>query len=93
VEANQRVLAKFRCWEKSERVATSAKVDGVEKPNATASVKLSAVKDDIFGPYTPSGNLEMQVTPTVGAIFNIGQEYYLVFEPVTPETSKNHGLA
>ena len=92
MQPHQRVLCKFRCWEKSERVPSMAKVDGADRPNATMTVRLTAVKDEVFGPYTPSGNLDMQVTPSAGALFTLGEEYYLTFEPVTVESSKQKGL-
>ena len=73
-----KVIAKFRLWEKAQRVQ-GALVDGKEQANCT--LKFNAVKDDIFGPYTPSGDINMVVVQSVGEHFELGKEYLLTFEP------------
>ena len=89
-----RVLAKFKLWEKSERERHRQKdmTDEQFEAQANSSLKLSAVKDAVFGPFTPSGSLEMTVVKSVGDLFVLGQEYYLTFEPVTPDTTAALGL-
>ena len=73
------MICKFRLWEKAER----APYDGA-KPDTEARVicKFSAVKDEVFGPYTPAGSLEMTVVKSSGDTFVLGREYYLRFDPV-----------
>lgn len=55
----------------------------------SAYVTLNAVQGEPFGAYTPSGKLEMLiVNPTASKVFfdaAIGQEFDLVFTPVTNE--------
>ncbi len=53
-----KVLAKFRLWEKAERDRS-----GNKNPETVPNVhlKFAAVQDAIFGPYTPSGQIEMTV--------------------------------
>ncbi len=80
-----KVIAKFRLWSKEERASTWTPSDRPDSPKPEQEprvvLKFSAVKDDVFGPYTPSGNLDMTVIASVGEHFVLGQEYRLTFEP------------
>ena len=80
-----KVVAKFRLWEKAERAPswTAPTTPDAPKPEQEPRIamKFSAVKDAVFGPYTPSGSLEMTVIASVGEHFKLGQEYRLTFEP------------
>lgn len=75
-----KVLCKFRLWEKAERSPSWPKGDPHEVSEPRVVLKLSAVKDEVFGPYTPAGELSMTVIKSVGDIFELGQEYLLTFE-------------
>lgn len=87
-----RVVAKFKMWERSERERYQMAQGTDPEADPNVKLKFSAVKDAIFGPYTPAGSLEMTVVKHVGDLFGIGQEYYLTFEPVTAETTAALGL-
>ena len=78
------VVAKFRLWEKAERAPTWRKdradqLGPEQEPRVV--LKFSAVKDEVFGPYTPDGQLSMTVVASVGEHFTLGQEYRLTFTP------------
>jgi len=45
------------------------------------TLKFAAVKDAVFGPYTPSGNLEMAVVKSAGESLELGAEYLLTLVP------------
>lgn len=78
-----KVLAKFRLWEKSERAPSANYTkDYPADSDARITMKMSAVKDAVFGPYTPAGELSMTVIKSVGDSFELGKDYYLTFEPV-----------
>ena len=80
------VLAKFRLWCKEERASTwrvdPARPDS-PKPEQEPRVvlKFQAVQDEVFGPYTPSGTIEMTVVASVTEHFVLGKEYLLTFAP------------
>lgn len=83
------VRAKFIVTTKTE-FATN----GQDGQTTTAhQVRLAPVKDELFGPFTPAGNLDMTIH-NLGAAAQliVGQEYYLDLTPVPPVATGENEL-
>ena len=78
-----KVIAKFRV----DTVTQHPKVDEEGKPDGFAThVKLVAVQDEIFGPHTPHGELNMTIHNDAAAKafeHHMQEEYMVEFIPAS----------
>jgi hypothetical protein len=92
-------IAKFRCTERLETTLTSQyqPVEGDPAEQKQVTVKLLAAQttdeDNVdWSKYTPSGQIEMQITnPEAFRQFEVGVDYTVEFRKAQPQKARTSG--
>lgn len=77
------VVAKFYVLEKTEFPSPQEDVDTGHRIKLGVIKENRVLPDEVFGKFTPSGNIEMTIfNPSAAEKLKVGKAYLVTFEPV-----------